>query len=190
MLISKKPRVLVVDDEKFLGELVTRWLTEAGYECEMCLNAASALATMSRTDFDIVLLDINMPGKSGTDLLPELTQGYQDTAVVMMTAVTDTDIAVQAMKEGAIDYVVKPFDLVDLTQRVESALERRTAQFKHEKHRAALEKIVDEQNQYVRQRTKEIKALSNLFHQFIDEDFSTRERKYLEARAQDALPRG
>lgn len=133
-MLTDEARVLVVDDERLIGEMVTRWLSPVGYECATALDAAYALELMSSRDFHLILLDIKMPGKSGMDLLPEIKRQYPDTEVVMMTGVVDTNIAVQAMKLGAFDYMLKPFDLVDLTTRVCHALERRRALLQSRDH--------------------------------------------------------
>ena len=122
MTTDQKLKILVVDDEEIIREVVSRSLAEVGYECSAATDAADALAVLSEVAADLILLDINLPDKSGMELLPELRERYQDTAIVMLTGVADIGIGIQAMKQGALDYVVKPFDLIDLKKRVADAL--------------------------------------------------------------------
>jgi len=96
-------------------------------------------------DFDLVLMDIKMPGLSGMEALPQLVTNHPDTCVIMMTAVVDTETAVQAMKLGAYDYVTKPFDLDDLGMRVEKALERRKLILENRDYQLRLEQKIHQQ---------------------------------------------
>jgi DNA-binding NtrC family response regulator len=97
-------------------------------------DGRAALDKASQQTFDLILLDIKMPGPTGMEVLPQIVNEHPDTCVVMITAVSDTDTAVEAMKLGAYDYVTKPFNLDDLNLRVEKALERK--------------RLVDENRQY------------------------------------------
>jgi FixJ family two-component response regulator len=96
-------------------------------------------------DFDLVLMDIKMPGLSGMEALPQIITNHPDTCVIMMTAVVDTETAVQAMKLGAYDYVTKPFDLDDLNMRVQKALERRKLVLENRDYQLRLEQKVHQQ---------------------------------------------
>ena len=120
-----EPRILVADDEPIIRDIVTAWLTAVGYKCEVASYGAQALEVMAGKDVQLVLLDIKMSGGSGMDILPEIQKRHRDTAVIVLTSVVDMDTATQAMRWGAVDYLVKPFDMVDLTVRVGHALERR-----------------------------------------------------------------
>ena len=108
-MVSKKPVVLIVDDEEAIRALVYEELTEAGYVCVVASNADDALAKLKTNRFDLALLDIKLPGMSGMDLLKMIGECYQMIKIVMMTGVNDLDTAVEAMKLGALDYIVKPF---------------------------------------------------------------------------------
>jgi PAS domain S-box-containing protein len=118
--------VLVVDDEDSIRRVISQTLQRSGYECVQAGSAQEALEKTATQEFDIVLLDIKMPGMSGIEVLPELTFEHPDICVVMSTAVNDTQTAVEAMNLGAYDYIVKPFDLDALIMKVERALERKT----------------------------------------------------------------
>jgi DNA-binding response OmpR family regulator len=115
---SGKTRILAVDDEGSLRAMLRLCLTVPGCECATAPSAEAASELLQQERFDLMLLDILMPVRSGIDYLPEVVARYPDMAVVMMTAVADVDLAVEAMKLGAYDYITKPFDLEDLRTRV------------------------------------------------------------------------
>ncbi len=122
MTTDQTSKILVVDDEEIIREIVSRSVAEVGCECSTATDAADALAMLSEEAADLILLDIILPDKSGMELLPEIRERYQGTAIVMMTGVADINIGIQAMRQGALDYVVKPFDLAELRNRVADAL--------------------------------------------------------------------
>jgi CheY-like chemotaxis protein len=108
-MVYTPPTILIVDDDQAICELVSEGLIEDGYICDIALTANEALTKLQNHRFDIALLDINLPGKSGMELLRTSDALFQNTEIIMMTAVKDLETAVQAMKLGASDYVVKPF---------------------------------------------------------------------------------
>ena len=117
-----KPQVLVVDDEPYACDVFQRRLAAADYECDTAANAETALELLQDREFDLVLLDIVLPGLSGMDILEQLSSRYPETRVILVTAFGDVDTAVDAMKAGASDFVKKPVDLDDLVLRVQRAL--------------------------------------------------------------------
>ncbi len=124
-MVRKGPTVLIVDDEDAICDLVCDGLTEEGYVCNVASNADYALAKLEKYSFDVVLLDIKLPGMSGMDLLKTVGKCYQRTAIIMITAVNDLDTAVEAMKLGALDYIVKPFTLEKLNASIGIVLNNR-----------------------------------------------------------------
>ena len=120
-----KGTILVVDDDQAVRSVVSRKMQGEGYDCVTAADGIEALDKAATQTFDLVLLDIKMPGPSGMEVLPQLVTEHPDTCVIMITAVVDTQTAVEAMKQGADDYVTKPFNLDDLSMRVEKALERK-----------------------------------------------------------------
>lgn len=104
-------RILVVDDEKEVCSALKEFLEMKGYAVEMAHNGQAALDTVARWQPHIVLLDIIMPGMSGTEVLDQLRTDHPDTGVIMITAVTDEDLGNDALKNGADDYITKPVDL-------------------------------------------------------------------------------
>ncbi len=108
--MSKNPRILVVDDEAAMRESLTDWLMEDDYEVSQASSGEEAVSMVKEKDFDVVLLDLKMPGMDGLETMKGLKEVSPETEIVMMTAYATVDTAVQAMKVGAFDYMVKPFD--------------------------------------------------------------------------------
>jgi DNA-binding response OmpR family regulator len=125
MIMDKIPTVLIVDDDQAICDFVGEILVEDGYACEIALNAHDALVKMRNQPFDIALLDIKLPDKSGIDLLETSQSFSQTTSTIMMTAVKDLNIVIQAMKMGASDYIVKPFTIEKLTASITAVLSNR-----------------------------------------------------------------
>ena len=137
--------ILIVDDEEAIRSILSRKLEVDGYHCEVAADGKEALWKAFMKDFDLVLMDIKMPGLSGMEALPQMVTNHPDTCVIMMTAVVDTETAVQAMRLGAYDYVTKPFDLDDLSMRVEKALERRKLLLENRDYQLQLEQKIHQQ---------------------------------------------
>ena len=122
-MVYNHPSILIVDDDEAICELVSEGLIEDGYTCDIASTADEALTKLRSHHFDIALLDIILPGKSGMELLRTFQAVFQNTEIVMMTAVKDLDTAIQAMKLGASDYVVKPFTIDKLSASISTVLE-------------------------------------------------------------------
>ena len=137
--------ILIVDDEDAIRSMLTRKLELEGYNCEAAVDGKEALWKAFMKDFDLVLMDIKMPGISGMEALPQMVTDHPDTCVIMITAVADARTAVEAMKLGAYDYVTKPFDLDDLSMRVKRALERRRLVLENREYQRHLEQKVKQQ---------------------------------------------
>jgi two-component system nitrogen regulation response regulator GlnG len=125
-MVSGAPAVLIVDDEQAICELLCEALGEQGYACQAVYNADEALSRLKESNFDIALLDIKMPGMSGLDLLIKISESYRNTAVLMTTAVTDAQTAAEAMQRGARDYILKPFSVEEIRERVGKVLREKT----------------------------------------------------------------
>lgn len=124
-------------------------------------DGKEALKKAFMQDFALVLLDIKMPGMSGMEVLSRMATDYPDTSVVMITAVGDSQTAVESMKLGAYDYVTKPFDMDSLVMSVERALERRNLVLENREYQLRLEQKVEQQTGQVRQYCREaIEALA------------------------------
>jgi DNA-binding NtrC family response regulator len=132
------PRVLVVDDEPGVRESL-RMLLEEECDVAMACDVEEALRALAASPADLVLLDLVMPGRSGFDLLSELSDAPDAPPVVVLTGTTDVSTAVEAMKRGAADYVTKPFEVEALRIKVRQLLERRELEREVERLRAQVE---------------------------------------------------
>ncbi len=119
--MSKKVSILIVDDEESVRDSLFNWFIEDGYRVECAENAKKALSILQSDNFDIVLADIKMPGMDGLEMLKRIKSLRKDSIVIIMTAFATVDTAVQALKDGAFDYVTKPFDPDDLSHLIRNA---------------------------------------------------------------------
>ncbi len=115
---SDKPRILVVDDEEIVRESLTDWLAEEGCAVEAVPDGASAIRRVGEEAWEVLLVDLKMPGIDGLQVLAEARRLQPGATVVIMTAYASVDTAVQAMKLGAYDYLVKPFEPEELSHMV------------------------------------------------------------------------
>jgi DNA-binding NtrC family response regulator len=119
--MAKKISILIVDDEESVRDSLYNWFMEDGYRVECAENAKKALLLLESDQFDIILADIKMPGMDGLEMLRRIKAHKQDSIVIVMTAFATVDTAVKALKDGAYDYVTKPFDPDDLTHLIRNA---------------------------------------------------------------------
>ncbi|HEY8370461.1 MAG TPA: sigma-54 dependent transcriptional regulator [Thermodesulfobacteriota bacterium] len=118
-------RILIVDDEASLLEFLEIMLAKEGYAVVTARTGAEALARIGQETFDLVITDVQMPEVSGLELLRRVKEVSPDTAVIMITAFASAETAVEAMKEGAYDYITKPFKVDEIKLVIKNALERR-----------------------------------------------------------------
>jgi len=143
--------ILIVDDEPIIREILTRKLRDSGYSPIPAENAFEALNTMREHPCSLVLSDIMMPGMDGIALLKALRAAYPDTAVVMITAVSNVSMAIEALREGAYDYLIKPFNLEEVVLSVRNALEKRRLILENRLYQEHLGEIVKAQTEEIRQ---------------------------------------
>jgi putative nucleotidyltransferase with HDIG domain len=120
-----QPRVLVVDDEETIRTALARFLRSRGYEVEVAESGIAALIMLERQRFVLMVCDVRMPGMTGLEVVPEALQLDADLAILMLSAVNDAPTATDALSHGAMDYLVKPIELVDLQRAVERCTHRR-----------------------------------------------------------------
>jgi two-component system response regulator PilR (NtrC family) len=123
--LSAKARILVVDDERSMQEFLEIFFRSEGYDVVTAGDVDTALIHLENDDFDVVISDIQMPERSGIDLLHAAYEISPDSVVIMITAFASTETAISAMKEGAYDYVTKPFKVDELRIVVDKALEKK-----------------------------------------------------------------
>ncbi len=119
--MPKKISILIVDDESSVRDSLYNWFIEDGFHVAVAEDAKKALMILESESFDIVLSDIKMPGMDGLQLLSRIKTIRKDAIVIMMTAFATVETAVQALKDGAFDYVTKPFDPDDLSHLIRNA---------------------------------------------------------------------
>ncbi|MFN9333899.1 MAG: sigma-54-dependent transcriptional regulator, partial [Planctomycetota bacterium] len=124
--------VLVVDDERDLAESTAYFLERAGFAAECATSAADALAAMQRQPYAVVVTDVRMPKMSGAALLTAIKQRDPDVEVLLMTGHPDLQAAVAAIKQGAFDYLAKPFGEKELVERVTKAAAHRQVRDRNE----------------------------------------------------------
>ena len=117
--------LLVVDDEEAIRKSMRKYLALQGYEVATAASGEEALAVLERQKVTGMLLDVNLPGVNGVDLVPRILELEPSLAILMLTAVNDATSAALCMQRGALDYLIKPVDLPRLRRAIESALQRR-----------------------------------------------------------------
>jgi cyclic di-GMP phosphodiesterase len=149
------PRILIVDDEIEITEILADLLSE-DFECLKAGSAEDALARLSEGEFQLVISDITMPGMSGLDMIPHVKELSPETVVVMISGMQTVESAIGALRLGAFDYVMKPFDLRQVEAVVKRALEHHDLVVAKQRYENHLEELVE-------QRTAELdRALNSL----------------------------
>jgi putative nucleotidyltransferase with HDIG domain len=120
-----RPRVLVVDDEKFIRDIIADFLGMEGYIVRTAEDGTSAVNELERARYDMVISDLKMPKMGGLDLLKEVARVHPDTLTVIMTGFGTVETAIDAMKRGAYDYILKPFKVEEIVHIVQRGLEKR-----------------------------------------------------------------
>lgn len=115
-------RILIVEDEKPISDLIRLNLQSAGYICDCAFDGLAAAQKVESSRYDLILLDVMLPGASGYELMPFIR--HYDTPVIFLTAKGSVDDKVKGLKMGADDYLAKPFEIIELLARVETVLRR------------------------------------------------------------------
>jgi response regulator RpfG family c-di-GMP phosphodiesterase len=122
---EEKPRILVVDDEKFIRDILADFLGMEGYAVRTADDGASAASELKRNRYDMVISDLKMPRMGGLELLKEVNESCPGTLTVIMTGFGTVETAIDAMKRGAYDYILKPFKVEEIVHIVQRGLEKR-----------------------------------------------------------------
>lgn len=123
-MTSERATIMIVDDEPTVTDLLSTDLELRGYNCVTAATGEDALVKLATMSVDALLLDLRLPGVSGMDVLTKVVSSYPATVVIIMTAVEDPQTVVQAMKIGALDYMLKPFELEIVADSIRKALRR------------------------------------------------------------------
>ena len=119
--MARQITILIVDDEESVRDSLSKWFIEDGYRVECAEDAKRALLMIESSDFDIILADIKMPGMDGLEMLRRIKAFRKDAIIIVMTAFASVNTAVMALKDGAYDYITKPFDPDDLSHLIRNA---------------------------------------------------------------------
>jgi len=122
MSTDKPIRVLVVDDEQLVRDLLVSYLNSLGFVVETAQDGLEGLEKYTEGDFDLVITDLSMPNMDGLQLMKELREIDEETVVLMITGYPTIGTAVEAIKQGATDYITKPFTLDEVKIRIDKAI--------------------------------------------------------------------
>jgi putative nucleotidyltransferase with HDIG domain len=155
-------RLLIVDDELAHRKMLSVMLGQAGMLCKAVPSASEALSLLQREPIDAIIADLNMPGVSGLELLKEVRQHYPHLIFLMATGIDDVRLGVQAMRQGADDYLIKPLEIEVITISLQRALHKRSLEREVDNYRKHLEEIV-------LRRTEELQyALGQVEQSYVD----------------------
>ena len=150
-------RILIVDDEENICNILARRLTREGYQCVTANNGREALNHFYKDTFSLIISDIKMPEMDGVQLLKKVKSMNPNMMVIMVTAYPEIDMAVEAMRLGAYDFIIKPADLDFVVLSVNKALEKKRLEEKVESYHKNLEKLVEERTAKLQQAYRTLK---------------------------------
>jgi DNA-binding NtrC family response regulator len=123
-----QPKVLIVDDEEVFAKTLAERLSMRDYKVAVAFNGKDALDKIGKQNMDVVILDVSMPGMDGIEALREIKKIKPLTEVIMLTGHATIETAIDGMKLGAMDYLIKPCDMEDLTEKINMAYKRKSDQ--------------------------------------------------------------
>ncbi|HOJ06521.1 MAG: sigma-54-dependent Fis family transcriptional regulator [Ignavibacteriota bacterium] len=144
--MGKREKILIVDDEKIVRESLYHWFEEDNYEVETAEDGETALQKYDKGKYDILLVDMKMPGMSGLDLLSKVKEIDKDALVILITAFASVPTAITALKNGAFDYITKPVDPDELAHTVKKALEQRALKIENIQLKENIDEIIKPDN--------------------------------------------
>jgi putative nucleotidyltransferase with HDIG domain len=151
-----KVRILIVDNEPSIGRLLADKLRPQGFDCAGCRSGQEALNLLDLHKFDAILSDFHMPSMNGLELMRLVRERDPQLAFMLITAVDDARVAIQAMREGSDDYLLKPLDLSAVLVSVKRMLERRKLRIELENYRSHLEEIVEQRTEELRMALRQV----------------------------------
>jgi len=156
MSAIQRHRILIVDDEEPIRGLIVQIVSREGYECLTASGVDQAMAILAKERFSLLISDINMPEKSGIDLLRSAALIDEEMAIIMATAVDDRNVAVRTLEMGAYGYIIKPFCRNELLICIANALRRRELEINNRKYSEELEAMVQERTSKLQEQTNKL----------------------------------
>ena len=144
--MNGKEKILIVDDEKIVRESLLHWFEEDGYDVEAAEDGETALKMFDKNKYDLLLVDMKMPGIGGLELLKKVKEIDKETIVILITAFASVPSAITALKDGAYDYVTKPVDPDELAHLVKKALEQKALKHENIQLKENIEEIIKPDN--------------------------------------------
>jgi len=144
--MGKREKILIVDDEKIVRESLYHWFEEDNYEVDTAEDGETALQKYEKGKYDILLVDMKMPGMSGLDLLTKVKEIDKDALVILITAFASVPTAITALKNGAFDYITKPVDPDELAHIVNKALEQQALKIENIQLKENIDEIIKPDN--------------------------------------------
>jgi len=158
--LAAPTRILIVDDDASVRDVISVLLQEEGYECRTASSAEAALDIAAAEAPPLVISDMKMPGRDGIWLLEAFRERYSETAVIMLTGYGDTEAAVDCLRRGAVDYLLKPPKLTDLIRSIERALAKRRIELARKRYQKKLERKVRDRTGELRSELRNIQGTS------------------------------
>ena len=134
-----KEKILLVDDEEAIRQILNKGLAMRGYTCDEAEDGEQALKKLAAGPSDLVIMDINMPGRPGSAVLPDIVNRFPETAVIMASGVTDPVVVAQCIRDGAQDYINKPFRFEQILQSVAGTLDKRRVEMEIQRYLRRME---------------------------------------------------
>lgn len=171
-------RILVVDDEEAIREIVASMLGSAGYSCQQAASGIEALSVLgSGQEFELMLSDLMMADLDGIGLLERTKEKYPDMPVVMVTAVHDISVALAAIRNGAYDYLLKPFEREQLLNTVSRALENRRLKVENRNYQANLESLVEARTNQLQSALRDLERSYDMTLEALGDALDMKERE-------------
>src|ERR1700723_3050605 len=171
-------RILVVDDEDAIREIVCSMLTAANYKTKQASSGLKALAMLDAgEEFELMLSDLMMADLDGIGLLERTKESYPDMPVVMVTAVHDISVALTAIRNGAYDYLLKPFEREQLLATVSRALENRRLKMENRNYQLNLESLVEARTDQLQAALEELKRSYDITLEVLGEALDYKDRE-------------
>lgn len=168
---------MVVDDEPTVRDIIARGLALHGYSCHAAPDSLAAVARMETAAAAVIISDINMPGRSGFWLLHQVKQRWPETGIIMLTAIDETQSAVNCLTQGADDYIVKPINLKELAVAVGKVLEKRRLVIENSEYQRTLELLVEERTNDLRKTLQQLKHSYDMTLQALVASLDAREHE-------------